>query len=239
MPSATSSACEKATVENNQTKFHQELANGLHAMAQPLTMLRAAIEVLALPQSAGIDRQRYLAISASAVDRTCNVFSRVQDLVAVTSIEAQRVRFDLWNAIRPAIEDRSRLLDASGVAIAAAKAEAWEPVIGDAGRAEQAVAVVLQMAGDLSSRGDVIELSGRAGHGFVELTIENTRRHGKRIDSTARLNLALAEASVASQHGQCEFREDPFRFLLKLPVEDLDRSGNEPVLTYWEPEHLH
>src|SRR5579872_2223816 len=132
MPSATSNACEKAMTNDSWTKFHQELANGLHAMAQPLTMLRAAIEVLALPQSAGIDRQRYLEISASAVDRTCHVFGRVQDLVAFTTIDAQRTRFDLWEVIAPVIEDRRRRLETSGVAIAAAKAEAWEPIFGDA-----------------------------------------------------------------------------------------------------------
>ncbi len=239
MPSATSTTSENIETGDGWAKFHKDLANGLHAMAQPLTMLRAAIEVLALPQSAGIDRRRYLEISAGAVDRTCHVFGRVQDLVAVTTIEAQRARFNLWEVIEPVIEDRRRRLETSGVAIAAAKSEAWEPVLGDASRTEQAVAVVLQMAGDLATRGDVIELSGSVRNGFVELTLRNTRHHGKRIDSTAKLNLALAEANVASQHGRCEFAEDPFRVSLALPVDDRSRFGDEAVVSYWEPEHLH
>lgn len=239
MPSATSSTSGKTEVEDGWAKFHQELANGLHAMAQPLTMLRAAIEVLALPQSAGIDRGRYLEISAGAVDRTCHVFGRVQDLVAVTTIAAQRVRFDLWEVIAPVIEERRRRLETSGVAIAAAKTEAWEPIFGDASRTEQAVAVALQMAGELATRGDVIELSKCARNGFVELTIQNTRHHGKRIDSTARLNLALAEANVASQQGSCAFAEDPFRVSLALPAVDPGRFRDETVVSYWEPEHLH
>jgi hypothetical protein len=208
---------------DGSAKFHRELANGLHAMAQPLTMLRAAMEVLTMPASAGVDRRRYLEISAGAVERTCDVFTNLQDLVAASIVEADHTPFDLWDVISPVIEDRRRLLQGSGVAIAAAKGEAWQPIWGDAGRTEQAVAVTLQMAGNLASKGDVIELSGSVENGFIELTLRNTRRHGKPVDSTARLCLALAEANIVSQHGRYEFAEDPFRVSLALPVQTSGR----------------
>lgn len=209
----------KAAAEGVSPKFHRDLANGLHAMAQPLTMLRAAVEVLAMPQSAGIDRQRYLEISAGAVERTCQLFARVQDLVTASMIAAESVEFDLWNVITPVIEDHRRLFQTSGVALAAAKSDDWKPIIGDAARTEQAIAVVLQMAGELATKGDVIELSGSSASGFMQLRVENSRRHGKPVGSTARLGLALAEANIVSQRGRYEFAEDPFRVSLSLPVE--------------------
>lgn len=239
MPKEELDANEPAAAKDATAKFHRDLANGLHAMAQPLTMLRAAMEVLSMPQSAGIDRRRYLEISAGAVERTCLVFAHVQDLVAASICEAERSRFDLWEVIAPLIADRRKLLEASGVAIAASRNESWEPILGDAGRTEQAVAVVLQMAGDLASKGDVIELSGSVENGFMELTLENTRRHGKRMDSTARLSLALAEANIVSQQGRCEFAEDPFRVSLALPLEIPERSGRKTIVSHWEPDHLH
>ncbi len=210
----------------SSAKFHRDLANGLHAMAQPLTMLRAAIEVLAMPQSAGIDRQRYLEISAGAVERTCKVFAHVQDLVTASAIAADRVRFDLREVIAPLIETRSRLLQASGVAVASAGTQSWEPIVGDAGRTEQAIAVLLEIAGELASKGDVIELSGTVANGKFELRLENGRAHGKRVDSVARLRMALAEANIVSQDGTYEFAEDPFRVFLALPLETLaDRAA--------------
>jgi len=208
-----------AASADRSAKFHRDLANGLHAMAQPLTMLRAAVEVLGLPPSAGVDRQRYLEISAGAVERTCNVFANVQDLLTASVTDAQHVRFDLWEAIAPRIDDNRRLLQASGITIAAAANPAWRPVVGDAGRTEQAVAVLLQIAGDLASKGDVIELSGSAVGGFLQLRLENSNRRSKRVDSTVRLGLALAEANIVSQHGSYEFSEDPFRVSLALPLE--------------------
>jgi hypothetical protein len=222
MPSALAdSTSEKAAAGCTSPKFHRDLANGLHAMAQPLTILRAAIEVLAMPQSAGIDRQRYLEISAGAVERTCRVFAQVQDLLTASMIEAESAPFDLWTLIAPVIEDHRRMLQTSGVALAAAKTEAWMPIVGDAARTEQAIALVLRLAGELASKGDVIEVSASASSGFVQLRIVHSRRRGKLLNSTARLNLALAEANIVTQRGRYEFAEDPFRVSLALPVAEL------------------
>ena len=220
------SASGKAAADVTSPKFHRDLANGLHAMAQPLTMLRAAIEVLAMPQSAGIDRQRYLDISSGAMDRTCRVFAHVQDLVTTSMVEAESERFDLWEVIAPMIEDHSRLSQLSGIALATAKDEAGKSVVGDSTRTGQAIALVLQLAAQLASTGDVIYVSESAAGGFVTLRVENIRRHGKPIDSTARLCLALAEANIVSQRGRYEFAEDPFRVSLALPVADLGPSRN-------------
>lgn len=229
-------ATRDAASPDSSAKFHRDLANGLHAMAQPLTMLRAAIEVLGMPSSAGVDRQRYLEISSAAVERTCRVFAHIQDLLTSSITDAERVGFDLWEAIAPRIENNRRLLQASGVTIAAAADRAWRPVVGDAGRTEQAVEILLQTAGDLASKGDVIELSGSIVEGFLELMLENPHRPGKRVDSTARLALALAEANIVSQRGRFEFAEDPFRVSLSLPLNRVV-GWRDGAVVQLEPEH--
>jgi signal transduction histidine kinase len=239
MPSAPVNALsETSTADAPSAKFHQDLANGLHAMAQPLTMLRAAIEVLALPQSAGIDRQRYLEISAGAVERTCKVFAHLQDLVTVSAVAADRMRFNLWEVIAPLIEDRRKLLELSGVAVAAVGNESWVPVVGDADRTEQALAAALEIAGDLASKGDVIQLSGTVAEGRLELRLENTRCHGRRVDSVAKLRMALAEANIVSQGGTYKVAEDPFRVYLALPAEVPADWGAGPCESQEEIELL-
>ena len=212
-----------------RTRFYADLVNGLHAMAQPLTILRSAMEVLTLP-NAGIDQRRYLEISARQVARTCGMFASLQDLVETQLIEAQRVRFDLWELLTPLLEDQRRMLQAAGVGFAVAHAESGVAIRGDANRTEHALVAVLKLAGSVSGRGDVIELRALQTDGYLELTFENTRRHGKRMDSSDRLSLAVAEANILSQDGRYAAIEDPFRVSLALPIENLDGAIREAEL---------
>lgn len=220
-------------------KFFGDLANGLHALAQPLTILRASMEVLALPPSAGVDQRRYLEISTSQLERTCELFTCVQDLVAVKLVEAQKKPFDLWALIAPLIEAHKGQLQASGVAIAVARQEACCAIVGDPGRTEQAIASALQMAAELASRGDVIEVSAAQGGGFAELTLRNTCRHGRNLDSSARLSVALAEANVLSQGGKYKFAEDPLCVSVALPVEESGGAGRDTPGIRWDAERIH
>ena len=210
-------------------KFYADLANGLHAMAQPLTILRAAIEVLNLPPGAAIDPGRYLEISAAQVERTCRLFTNVQDLVTARNIAAVRTGFDLAALIGPLIEDRRILWQASGVAIAVARQQTATPILGDDSRTRQALAAILEIASELAVRGDVIELQISRAGSSVQLAIENTRPHGRRLEASMRLSLALAEANILSQEGTYEFVFDPFRVCLTLPIDELAASGPEPV----------
>lgn len=225
---ATNCASAQAAGGDGAAKFFAEIANGLHAMAQPLTILRASMEVLALPPSAGIDQGRYREISAAQLQRTCDLFAQVQDLVAARSIAADRSQYEIWSVIAPLIDAHRNVLQAGGVGIAAPHSGPWEPIMGDARRTEHAIAGLLQMAGDLAVRGDVIEISGSPLDGFLEVTIENTRRHNRKMNSSARLSLALAKENILSQQGRYELTEDPFRVSLGLPVGNLGGARSQP-----------
>jgi hypothetical protein len=220
-PSGTAGAEEQASILlDDSQKLLVDIVNGLHAIAQPLTILRAAIEVLSLPEGGAVDHRRYVGISARQIERTCNLFSCLQDLVTASLREAQQVKFDLWELLGPMIEDRRVLLQASGIGLVVARQDPSEPIVGDAERTEQTIAEVLTLAASLSSRGDVIELHGSRRGGFCELTLQNTRGHGKRISSSDRLSLSLACANIVSQQGKYQLAEDPFCVSLALPVQE-------------------
>ncbi|HEX4036771.1 MAG TPA: hypothetical protein VHX37_01820 [Acidobacteriaceae bacterium] len=230
MRSAASVAAAEAA-HPERARFYADLVNGLHAMAQPLTILRSAMEMLTLPNGGMIDQRRYLEMSSRQVARTCGMFASLQDLVETQLIEAQRVRFDLWDLLMPLIENQRRMLGDTRIEIIAARPESRVAVWGDAGRTEQALAAVLKLAGAVSISGDVIELRAVKADGYMELTCENARRHGKPMDSSERLSLAVAEANILSQNGRYDAVEDPFRVSLALPVENLDRVIGEVRLS--------
>lgn len=220
-------------------RFCEDLADGLHAMAQPLTILRSALEVLTLRHGTGIDQRRYLDMSAEQVKRTCDLFSCLQDLVSARMIDAERATVDPWELMAPIIEDKRSVLQATGVEIAVARPGPWEPVFGDAERTKQALSAVLTVAGAFSSRGDVIELLAFHRNGFFELTVHNRRRHGKQMNSSDRLSLSVAEANVLSQYGRFHCAEDPFCVAVALPVQDLGAVKSDLAFTSTRAEQLH
>ena len=55
--------------------LHAELADGLHAMAQPLTILRGAMCALTLREEMEPANRRYLDMSAKQVDRLCDLMA--------------------------------------------------------------------------------------------------------------------------------------------------------------------
>lgn len=200
--------------------FCADLVNGLHALAQPLSVLRAASEILVLPRMQGVDQRHYIETWCAQVERACTLFGSVQDLMATQLTAADRVRFDMWELLAPMIDDQRALLHSTGVGIAVSNTAPWVPVWGDAARTAHALGAVLKMAATLASRGDVIELHGWCDAGSMQLRFQNTRRHGRKMSSSDRLSLSLAAANITSQHGTYDVAEDPFCFCLALPVED-------------------
>jgi hypothetical protein len=81
MPSHTVETPRAATGSGEELgRFYTGMAEGLHALAQPLTILRSSI---AAANSAGITQERqryYLDISKSQVDRACELFASLQQL---------------------------------------------------------------------------------------------------------------------------------------------------------------
>jgi hypothetical protein len=201
-------------------QFCPDLLNGLHALAQPLSVLRAASEVLALPRLQGADQQKYIQTWCEQVERACLLFSEVQDMVAARLVAADRVRFDLWELLNPMIDQQRTLLHNSGVGIAVTNTAQRLPLCGDAERTANALQAVLRMASVTAARGDVIELHTSSDPVFLQLRFQNSRRHGRKMSSSDKLSLSLAVANITSQHGTYDFAEDPFCFSFSLPLDE-------------------
>jgi signal transduction histidine kinase len=204
---------------NGSLNFDAELANGLHAMAQPLTVVRGAIEVLRMPAAADRDPARYLNFASQQIERACQLFDCLQDLMTLRLMEARRNRFDLRKVVTSVVERHTAKLQSQGISLAATRRTPWRPAYGDPQRTEQAVSAALDAAAALASSGDTIELISDSTTDVNEFTISNPRAQVQRVDSSTRLYLFLAEENIISQFGAYQYTESPFCISLIFPVD--------------------
>jgi hypothetical protein len=194
------------------------MAEGLHAMAQPLTILRSAVAACNAPGIAEGKQRRYLELSIQQVERACSLFECLQDLVIANQTEADREPFDLPELLTAMVEDRKAEFQTSGVELRLVMPSSLQPVLGDVSRTLQAILAALKIAVSFSSSGEVLELAVTTRDGSAELILQNSRTYPITLDSPQRLSLALAEANIRSQQGKYVWREDPFIVSLSLPL---------------------
>jgi hypothetical protein len=210
----------------------EELDNGLHAMAQPLTVLRGVFGALKMRGAVGPEHARYLDMSEEQIQRLCQLMSGLRCLLDVAQNDATREAVDLWDMVIALIEEQEPTLNGTGVRIAAMEPEQPLMVMGDQGRTEHALRAALITAVRIASQDDVIHLEAVPGDSFVDLRVQNSKAHSKGISSANRLNLALAQANTLSQQGIFECSADPFFVSIKLPLyAERDEAKSENVFS--------
>lgn len=216
--------CADSVEKREVERFYASMATALHAMAQPLTVVRSAVVAAAAPGVNAADQRHYLDLLTEQVERTCGLFQSLQQLVVVNQIKAERAPIEVSRLLAPVVESQTLTYKTLGVEIQAVIPDGLRPMLADMDRTLQALFAALQIAGSVSSAGDVIELFVTSQNGFVELVVQNRRAHRRRLNSSERLSLVLAEANIRSQQGEFECAEDPFCVSLMLPVLDIDQD---------------
>jgi light-regulated signal transduction histidine kinase (bacteriophytochrome) len=218
-----------AALREEHERFCAELADGLHAMAQPLTILRSAIALLAMANEAGTDGTRYVTLSARQIDRTCQLFSSVQNLLGSRTVPAKREPIEIQNVVSQLIESRSQTLDERGIQLITIATNPGCMIHGDRQRTEQALAAAIETAISVSTAGDVVKVESSTTDGFLEFAVETSRNQENDLKSFDRLNLALAKTNILSQQGRYDFTMEPFRISLALPVQLTELENSENV----------
>jgi signal transduction histidine kinase len=203
--------------EGSQAMFFATMAEGLHALAQPLTILRSSVMACMIPGISAVKQRHYLDLSAEQVQRACILFEQVQDLVIANQMEAECAPIDLGAMVATAVDDLTTTPQKPGVELTLLLPETIAMALGDAGRALQAILVGLKTAMEVSAAGDAVQIVVTARGPWVELVIRNDRVHGVTLNSSARLSLSLARTNILSQQGEFEHSEDPFRVRMALP----------------------
>ena len=190
-----------------------QLADGMHAMAQPLTILRGAIGAMQFAETFASGDRRYVDMSAVQIGRLCDMLANLRSLLDMAQSAAVCSPQGWQELIRPVLEDYEGDLPTSGVRMVVKHPNHSMRVLADAARTEQAMRAALDMAQSLASQGD--EIQCRVLPDGLELQNEHGR--GKGLNSAERLIFSFIETAIRSQQGICEFIEDPFCLSIALP----------------------
>jgi hypothetical protein len=208
-----------------QDGFYADLADGLHAMAQPLTILRSAVAMLSFANEPEVPRHRCLDISVRQVERVCDLFASLQNLVASRLGLADAAPLDLRALLTQKVEDRVAQFRERGVELALVDANLLPPALGDARRTEEAISAVLEIALAVASQGERIEIRRTRASDFIEVVVGGGQ--GRRLNSGELLALSVAKANLLSQRGQYRFTAEPFCVTLALPAGEFALQGEQ------------
>lgn len=199
--------------------FCAHMADGLHAMAQPLMVLRSALAASTMHEMPPTERERYLSISAQQIENACSVFESLRDLVVINQYPADQTPIELTTLLESVCDAQQEIFRNAGLELVFATPGRLRTAVGDKDRTLQALFALLKVMAAVSSPGDRIELSALDfAPAEIGMTIQNLRMHSRNLKSSNRLSLALAEANIRSQRGNFRLVEEPWRVVFTLPT---------------------
>lgn len=216
LPVAWMSTAEEA---GEIMRFQAEVADGLHALAQPLTILRGAIGALASQPPNEAASRRYMEMSSRQVERICDLFTALQDLLIARRADVQCTLVNLHRLLADACEEAQDKLGAQGITIVLHGMDERLSAVADAARMHLALAAVFSAAQSISSVGDRIEVRAVATEQSVQINIASERALDRRLNAAERLSLAAADAAIRSQGGSLILTTGPFKAQLTVPKE--------------------
>lgn len=134
--------------------FYDALAEGLHAMAQPLTILQGCVLIAARPELAKIATPEILGDMAGEVERMCGLFRCLQDLVGANGEDGRRSEVEVGDMVLSSVKTMRAQIRGAGVSIEASGLEGLPAVWLDGARAKQGWTSLLEAALLAAAGGD-------------------------------------------------------------------------------------
>lgn len=192
------------------------LLSGMHAAAQPLTILRASLGK-GRTDRMSIDEHRELAeSSAREVERLCTLFSYMQQLVITASNKPHLCATQISPLLAFVADGVDLLFQSAGMFLRSKVPDIGQPVLIDSARTQQALSSMLLIARSVSTAKDTIELIASPTSGGVQVVVRNLNSFGGAMNAEAGLSMALAEANIRSQQGEFASTLEPFIVTIEL-----------------------
>jgi hypothetical protein len=211
------------------------LAQGMHAVAQPLAVLLAS---LGKDQTNGMDTRELRELTGSSavqVQRVCTLFGCLQHLVIAESIKPQLSPTPILPLLAHAGEGVNLLFQLDGISLTSKVPDTCQPVLIDRARTLHALSRVLQIAHTVSRPRDTVELIASSSANRVQIVVRNANSAVAAITADETLSMAVAEANIRSQQAGFSWSLQPFNVLIefqKAPL--LYESSNPAVLSITE-----
>jgi len=212
-----SEALESFAQEAARPVFWSNLSRGIHAAAQPLTILRASLGKEQTDRMSLIELRELAASSAREVERVCIYFSFLQQFVISESVKPQLSPMPIEPLVAYATDGVKLLFGRDGMFLTSMVEDGCRPVLVDRARTLQALSSVLLVAHGVSHVQDTIEViaSSSSPHG-VKIVVRNANSGIEAINEEARLSMALAEANMRSQQSTLSWSLKPFGVQIEL-----------------------
>lgn len=187
------------------------LSVGLHAVAQPLAILRASLGSDCSGQMDPEELRQLADSSAVEVERVCAMFSCMQQLVNLASAKAQLAETAILPLMKDAVEGARPMFEEDGMALRSSLPESSDAVLIDKRRTAQALSNILLTAHSVSRRSDVVELKATSTADAVSILVWTSSSCPDGITAEWSLNMAVAEANLRSQEAGFRWSPSPFR----------------------------
>jgi hypothetical protein len=198
--------------------FCSNLAQGIHAVAQPLAVLLASLSTDHTDQMNCEELRELATSSAAEVQRVCASFSCLQQLVITESIKPEVSPTPIPPLLAYAAEGVNLLFQQDGIVLNSVLPDACPLALINRARTLQALSRVLLVVHGLSGAQDMVELIASSSANAVQITVRNLRLSVAVIDAEASLSVAVAEANMRSQHAGLSLSLQPFTVRIDLPM---------------------
>jgi hypothetical protein len=194
------------------------LAQGIHAAAQPLTVLQASLSKGHTDRMSCDELRELAASSAVEVQRVCTLFGCLQQLVMAESIKPQLSPMPILPLLAYAVDGVNLLFQHDGMALSLVVPDTCPPVLINQTRTLEALSRMLLVIHRLSGAQNRIDLIASSSPDAVQIVVRNLHLSLSRIDAEASLSIAVAEANMRSQHAGLSLSLQPFTLRMDLPI---------------------
>ena len=193
------------------------LSQGIHAAAQPLTILLASLSKAHTDRMSAEELRELTASSSEEVQRVCTLFSYLQELVVAESIKPKLSATAIPPLLGSAVEGVQLLFQQQGIILSSTVSATCPLVLINGPRTLRALSSVLLTVHALSSAGNQVEMIASTSAQGMQIVIRNLNLSLASTSAEARLSMAAAEANIRSQQAGFVFTQRPFHVLIDLP----------------------
>lgn len=193
------------------------LSKGMHAAAQPLTVLRASFDSIHTDGMSAGELRELVASSTMEVERVCKLFSFLQQLVSAASVKPELSRTPIQPLLAHVTDGVELLFARDGMHLRSIASDPCPHVLINPARTLQALSSILLVAHAVSQPLDTIELiASSTSSGAVRVVVQNVHSYIDAMNSEQSLNMALAEANIRSQEASLSWSLQPFSVQIEL-----------------------
>lgn len=200
----------------------RNLSQGMHAVAQPLAVLRASFGNSYVDRMSGDELRELAASSALEIERACRLFSCLQQMVSAESTRANLSAVPVLPLLAHVVDGVKLLFDEGGVFLRTVTPESCPAVRIDRERTLEALSSVLLVAHAVSRAQETVELvASLPSAGMVRIEVRNAQSEAAAMEAEQRLGMALAETNIRSEQGSLAWSLQPFRVQIELQRAEL------------------